>query len=50
VKRRKGGFSISGSHDLRKRETEESSKAGAEEIVIGTGTNAKARLSTEAAS
>ena len=50
VKQRKGGFWIFGSHDLKKMEIEELSRAGAEEIVIGTGTNSRARLSTEATS
>ena len=50
VKQRKGGFWMFGSHSFKKSELEELSKAGAEEIVIGTGTNSKARLSNEAIS
>jgi len=50
VKRRRGGFWVFGSHNLKKREIEELSRAGAEEIVIGTGTNSRARPSNEARS
>jgi hypothetical protein len=50
VKQRKGGFWMFGSHRFKRSEIEELSKAGAEEIVIGTGTNSKARLSNEAKS
>ena len=48
VKRRKGGFWIFGSHNIKKREIEELSRSGADEIVIGTGTNSRAGLSDEA--
>ena len=48
VKQRKGGFWIFGSHNLKMKEIEELWRAGAEEIVIGTGTSAKVRLSNEA--
>ena len=48
VKQRKGGFWIFGSHSLKRKEIEELSRAGAEEIVIGTGTSSQARLSDEA--
>jgi len=50
VKRRRGGFWVFGSHNLKKAEIEELSRAGVEEIVIGTGTNSRARLSNEARS
>jgi len=50
VKQRKGGFWIFGSHNLKMKEIEELSRTGAEEIVIGTGTNPRARLSNEARS
>jgi hypothetical protein len=50
VKQRKGGFWMFGSHSFKRNEIEELTKAGAEEIVIGTGTNAKAKLSNEAKS
>ncbi len=50
VKQRKGGFWMFGSHSFKKNEIEELSRAGAEEIVIGTGTNSKAGLSNEAKS
>ena len=48
VKQRKGGFWIFGSHSLKRKEIEELSRAGAEEIVIGTGTSSQAGLSDEA--
>ncbi len=50
VKQRKGGFWMFGSHRFKRNELEELTKAGADEIVIGTGTNSKARLSNEAIS
>ncbi|MGB3128881.1 MAG: MTH938/NDUFAF3 family protein [Dehalococcoidia bacterium] len=50
VKQRKGGFWIFGSHSFKKNEIEELSRAGAEEIMIRTGTNSKAGLSNEAKS
>jgi len=48
VKQRKGGFWIFGSHSIKREEVEELFSAGAEEVVVGTGTNAKAGLSGEA--
>jgi len=50
LKRRKGGFWIFGSHNIKREEVEELTSAGAEEIVVGTGTNGRARLSDEAKS
>ncbi len=47
MKQRKGGFRILGSHNLKMKETEELSRAGAEEIVIGTGINPRAGLSND---
>ena len=48
VKQRKGGFWIFGSHDIKKEEVDELLRAGAEEIVIGIGTDAKAKVSDDA--
>lgn len=48
LKHRRGGFWIFGSHSIKRYEIEELVEAGAEEIVVGTGTNAKAGLSNEA--
>ena len=50
VKKRKGSFWIFGSHRFKREEIEELWRAGAEDIVIGTGTNSKAKLSNEAKS
>jgi len=50
VKQRKGGFWIFGSHNIKKEEIEELSRAGAKVCVIGTGTNSRAKLSKEAKS
>jgi hypothetical protein len=50
VKDRKGGVWIFGAHSFRKEELAELKEAGAEVIVIGTGTNARAHLSAEAES
>lgn len=48
VKQRKGGFWIFGSHNIKRQEIEELSRAGAEVCVIGIGTNSQAKLSKEA--
>jgi hypothetical protein len=48
VKQRKGGFWIFGSHNIKREEVEELSRAGAEACVIGIGTNSQAKLSKEA--
>jgi hypothetical protein len=50
LKHRRGGFWIFGSHSFKRHEIQELVEAGAEEIVVGTGTNAKAGLSNEAKS
>lgn len=50
VKQRKGGFWIFGSHNIKKQEIEELSRAGAEVCVIGIGTNSQAKVSKEAKS
>lgn len=48
VRQRKGGFWIFGSHDIKKEEVEELSKAGAEVMVVGIGTNSMAKVSKDA--
>ena len=48
VQTQASGFWIFGSHSFKRHEIEELVEAGAEEIVVGTGTNAKAGLSNEA--
>ena len=48
VKQRKGGFLIFGSHNIKREEIEELSRAGTEMCVIGIGTNSQAKLSKEA--
>lgn len=50
VKQRKGGFWIFGSHNIKKGEIEELGRAGAKVIIVGTGTNSRAKLSSEAKS
>jgi len=50
VKQRKGGFWIFGSHNIKREEIEELSRAGTEVCVIGIGTNSQAKLSNEAKS
>lgn len=49
VKKRKGGFLMFGSHNIKKEEIEELTQAGPEAIIVGTGTSGKASLATEAA-
>jgi len=44
VKKRKGGFWKYGSHAIKKREIEELVKANPEVVIVGTGTDAKAKL------
>jgi hypothetical protein len=48
VKKRKGGFLIFGSHDIKKRELEELSQGQPETIIVGTGTNGAAHVAPEA--
>jgi len=44
VKKRKGGFLMFGSHNIKKEEIEELTQGEPETIVIGTGTDGKAYL------
>ena len=50
VKKRKGGFWKFGSHAIKKGEIEELVEANPEVIIVGTGTDAKARLEPNAES
>jgi len=50
VKERKGGFWRFGSHTIKRREIEELVKAEPEVLIIGTGTNDRARLAPDAES
>ena len=47
VKKRKGGFLMFGSHNIKKEEIEELAQGEPEMIIIGTGTNDKASLAPE---
>jgi len=47
VKKRKGGFLMFGSHNIKKEEIEELARGEPEIIIIGTGTQGKARLASE---
>lgn len=47
VKRRKGGFLMFGSHNIKKEEIEELIQGEPETIIIGTGTSGKASVATE---
>ena len=44
VKKRKGGFLMFGSHNIKKGEIEELARGAPDAIIVGTGTNAKANL------
>ena len=44
VKKRKGGFLMFGSHNIKKGEIEELAQGNPETIIVGTGTNARAHL------
>jgi len=48
VKQRKGGFWKFGSHVFKKEEIDELVRANPEVIVLGTGTNARAKLASDA--
>jgi hypothetical protein len=50
VKKRKGGFLMFGSHEIKKRELEELSRGQPEIIIVGTGTNGAAHIAPEAES
>ena len=47
VRQRKGGFWKFGSHAIKRDEIDQLVKADPEEIVVGTGTSAKARLTPD---
>ena len=48
VRERKGGLWKFGSHTIRKEEIEELVKANPEVIIVGTGTNGRAKLAPDA--
>jgi hypothetical protein len=48
VRERKGGFWKFGSHAIKKTEIEELVKAKPEVLIVGTGTNGRARVDSEA--
>jgi hypothetical protein len=50
VKKRKGGFLMFGSHEIKKRELEELSQSQPEIIIVGTGTDGAAHIAPEAES
>ena len=50
VKKRKGGFLMFGSHEIKRRELEELSQGQPETVIVGTGTNGAARITPEAES
>lgn len=47
VKKRKGGFLMFGSHNIRKEEIEELARDAPEAIIVGTGTSGKATVASE---
>ena len=47
VKKRKGGFLMFGSHNIKKEEIEKLAQGDPETIIIGTGTDGKASLAPE---
>jgi len=47
VKKRKGGFLMFGSHNIRKEEIKELAEDRPEAVIIGTGTSGKASLAPE---
>jgi len=47
VKKRRGGFLMFGSHNIKKEEVEELAQDTPEAIIIGTGTNGKAHIASE---
>ena len=49
VKKRRGGFLIFGSHNIKKEEIQELAQDAPQTIIIGTGTNGKARIAAEVA-
>jgi len=48
VKKRRGGFLMFGSHEIKERELEELSPRQPEVIIVGTGTNDAAPIAAEA--
>jgi hypothetical protein len=48
IKQRKGGFWKFGSHVFKKEEIDELIRANPEVVILGTGTNAKAKLTSDA--
>ena len=47
MRKRKGGFWKFGSHTIKREEIDQLVKADPEEIIVGTGTSAKARLTPD---
>ena len=47
VRKRKGGFWMFGSHNIRKEEIEELAAGEPEAVIVGTGTDGKARLAAD---
>ncbi len=47
VRQRAGGFWMFGDHNIKKEEIEELARAGAELVIVGIGTNSKAKVSEE---
>ncbi len=50
IRKRKGGFWKFGSHAIKKEEVEELVKTGPDVLIIGTGTDSKAKLTPDAQS
>jgi hypothetical protein len=50
IKKRKGGFWKFGSHAIKKEEMEELIKSGPDVLIVGTGTDSKAELTSDAKS
>ena len=48
VKKRKGGFLMFGSHNIKKQEVEELNQGQPEIIIVGTGTDGAAHIAPEA--
>jgi hypothetical protein len=48
LKNRKGGFLMFGSHEIKRQELEQLSRGQPEIIVVGTGTDGAAHITTEA--
>lgn len=50
MKKRKGGFLMFGSHEIKRRELEELSQGQPEVVIVGTGTDGAAHIAAEAGS